>query len=461
MLGLQTLALLGLAAGSMAAPFTYPKNRIPIVYQASTLTSRQATGLNTAAVNAGKLYFGSASELPFGDTAYLDKLSDTADFGQVTPANSMKWDSTEPSRGQFSYTDGDAIADFAAENGQTLRCHALVWYNQLPSWVSNGNFDNATLVDVMTNHITNVVEHFKGQCYAWDVVNEAISDNGDGSLRSNVFLDTIGEAYIPIAFAAAAAADPEAKLYYNDYSIEDGGAKSQAAVDIVKMVQSYGVKIDGVGLQSHFIVGSSPSTETQISNMQAFADLGVDVAITELDIRADTPISEADLQTQADDYAATMEACISVETCVGITLWDYTDKYSWIPNTFSGEGDALPWDENLGKKPAYNAMLGALQSAVGSSSPATATNAAAVSSIPTSVSFLPADEEGFMTIQTNTNLPNAATASSIPTSVSSLPADQEGIMSIQTNTILPTATAAPTVATASPSSPLTKREQWP
>jgi endo-1,4-beta-xylanase len=128
----------------------------------------------------------------------------------------MKWDTIEPSRDTFNYANGDAIVDLAEKNGQLLRCHTLVWYNQLPSWVTNGGFDNATLIEILENHITEEVTHYKGKCYAWDVVNEAISDDAGAPLRDNIFLSTIGEAYIPIAFAAAAAADPEAKLYYND-----------------------------------------------------------------------------------------------------------------------------------------------------------------------------------------------------------------------------------------------------
>jgi endo-1,4-beta-xylanase len=146
------------------------------------------------------------------------------------------------------------IANLAKSNGQLLRCHNTVWYSQLPSWVSNSNFNNATLISVMQNHITNEITHYKGQCYAWDVVNEAINDDGSGTLRTDVFQNVIGSAYIPIAFATAAKADPNAKLYYNDYNIESPGAKSTAAQNIVKMVKAYGAKIDGVGLQSHFIV---------------------------------------------------------------------------------------------------------------------------------------------------------------------------------------------------------------
>lgn len=324
MLNVNNIALLSLAAGSaVAAPFR--------------LHQRAAAGLNSAAVGAGKLYFGTAVDNnDLSDSEYKTLLANTADFGQITPANSMKWDAIEPSRDQFTYEQGDVIADLAKTNGQKLRCHNLVWYNQLPSWVSNGGFDNATLISILQNHIKNEVTHYKGQCIQWDVVNEAISDNGDGSLRSNVFLETIGEAYIPIAFAAAAAADPDVKLYYNDYSIENPGAKSTAAQDIVKLVQSYGVKIDGVGLQSHFIVGSTPSLDDQLANMKAFTDLGVDVAITELDIRTDQPNNPSAYETQqATDYETTIKACEQTERCVGVTLWDYTDKYSWVPVSFT------------------------------------------------------------------------------------------------------------------------------
>lgn len=186
--------------------------------------------------------------------------------------------------------------------------------------------------------------------------------NEDGTYRPNVFYNTIGEAYIPIAFAAAAAADPDAKLFYNDYNIEAAGSKATGAQRIVKLVQSYGAKIDGVGMQAHLIVGStgSESVSAWQANMNAFIALGVDVAITELDIRTNTPATSAAVTQQAKDYATVIQGCKSVPRCVGVTIWDYTDKYSWIPGVFSGEGAALPWDENMNKKPqVYSAILNA------------------------------------------------------------------------------------------------------
>lgn len=177
-----------------------------------------------------------------------------------------------------------------------------------------------------------------------------------------MFYNTIGADFIPIAFAAAAAADPNAKLYYNDYNIEWPGAKATAAANIVKSVQAYGAKINGVGMQSHFTVGNTPSYDAQVSVMNSYTSLNVDVAITELDIRMSLPSDSSKLASQSNDYATTVDACLAVSRCVGITIWDYTDKYSWVPSVFSGYGAALPWDDNLNKKPAYTGIYNAIAS---------------------------------------------------------------------------------------------------
>jgi endo-1,4-beta-xylanase len=172
----------------------------------------------------------------------------------VLSLRSTQWESTEPQRNTFTFAKGDAIANLARANKQMLRCHTLVWHQQLPSWVTSGNFNNATLVSILKSHITNVVTHYKGQCYAWDVVNEAL--NEDGSYRDSVFLKTIGPAYIPIAFAAAAAADPNSKLYYNDYNIEnDYGTKVASIPNSILSVNDN----DGVG-------GSDSSGNSSDSN---------------------------------------------------------------------------------------------------------------------------------------------------------------------------------------------------
>lgn len=298
-------------------------------------------------------YLGSATDNPeLSDSQYVQILG--REFNQITPGNTMKWQYTEPTRGQFDFARADVIVDLAKSNDQVVRGHTLVWHSQLPSWVEN--VPTGELLAVMRNHVTQEVSHFKGQLVHWDVVNEAF--NEDGTRRQSVFQRKIGDSYIAEAFKAARAADPAVKLYINDYNVEGVGAKSDAMYNLVKSLQQQGIPIDGVGLQAHLLVGQVPTTLRQ--NIQRFADLGVDVAITELDIRMVLPRTAGKDAQQAADYKAVVDACLAVSRCVGITLWDFTDKYSWIPSVFPGEGAALPWDETLGRKPAYDAIAGAL-----------------------------------------------------------------------------------------------------
>ncbi|KAI0749695.1 endo-1,4-beta-xylanase C precursor [Daedaleopsis nitida] len=320
-------------------------------------TPSSTAGLHTLAKAAGKLYFGSATDNPeLSDTAYVAQLSDAKEFGQITPGNSMKWDATEPSRGTFTFTNGDVVANLAKTNGQLLRGHNCVWYSQLPSWVSNGQWTAADLTSVIQTHCSTIVSHYKGQIYSWDVVNEPFND--DGTWRTSVFYSTLNTSFVSIALEAARAADPAAKLYINDYNIESIGAKATAMLNLVKQLKADGVPIDGVGFQAHLIVGSVPTSFQTV--LEQFTALGIEVAITELDIRMTLPATDALLAQQQKDYQSVVQACMNVEGCVGITIWDYTDKYSWVPSVFSGQGAALPWDENLKIKPAYNGIVAAL-----------------------------------------------------------------------------------------------------
>ncbi|KAK1967863.1 family 10 glycosyl hydrolase [Colletotrichum sublineola] len=323
-----------------------------------------SANLHELAVAAGKKYFGSATDNPeLTDTAYVNLLKNNKMFGQITVGNTQKWLFTEPSQGSFSYTGGDEITSFATANGQLIRCHTLVWYNQLPSWVSSGTWTKQQLTSIMETHISNVAGHYKGQCYAWDVVNEALED--DGTYRNSVFFQVLGTDYIPISFKAAAAADAGAKLYYNDYSIELPGGKQKEVLNIIKNVKAAGARIDGLGLQAHLTVGSAGSRSDLRSVLQSFVDAGVtEVAYTELDIRhSSVPANAAAQQQQAQDYVNVVGACLDVAQCVGITIWDYTDKYSWIPSVFPGSGEALPWDKDFNPKPAYTSISSLLAAA--------------------------------------------------------------------------------------------------
>ncbi|KAF9007116.1 endo-1,4-beta xylanase [Cyathus striatus] len=306
--------------------------------------------LDILAQLAGKKYFGTATDNPeLTNTSYVAQLGNTLDFHQLTPANSMKWENTEPERGVFTFAGGDQIVQQAQKHNQLMRGHNCVWHNQLASWVTDGNFDNATLLSIVENHCGTLVGHYKGQIVSWDVLNEIFND--DGTFRQSVFFNTTGTAYIATALRAARKADPKAKLYINDFNIEGSGAKSTALANLVKQLKADKVPIDGIGVQSHMIVGEIPSTMKD--NLQMFADLGVEVAITELDVRMTLPETPALLEQQKKDYTTIIQACKEVKGCIGVTVWDWTDKFSWVPGTFAGQGAACPWDENFKKKPAY------------------------------------------------------------------------------------------------------------
>lgn len=272
----------------------------------------------------------------------------------LTPGNEMKWDTTEPSRGSFNFAPADRLVSFAQANSMKLRGHTLVWHSQLPSWVSS--LPTTQVKAAMENHITNEVTHYKGKLYAWDVVNEPF--NEDGSFRTDAFYNAMGSGFVADALRTARAADPDAKLYLNDYNIEGQNAKSDAMYNLVKTLKSQGVPLDGVGFQAHFIAYQVPSTFK--ANLQRFTALGVNVAITELDDRIQLPATTASLAQQANDYAGVVNTCLAVSGCVGITQWGVGDADSWIPGTFPGYGAATLYDATYRPKPAYAATATAL-----------------------------------------------------------------------------------------------------
>ncbi|KAK1955704.1 family 10 glycosyl hydrolase [Colletotrichum sublineola] len=322
-------------------------------------------GLHELAVKSRRLlFFGTATDTGmFEDLEYMAILNRTGEFGIVVPENSMKWEVTEPKQDQFQFENADAVMANAKTNGQMLRCHTLTWHSQLPEFVSAGKWTRKTLTAVIETHIANVVGHFKGDCYSWDVVNEALADNG--TLRNSVFSRTLGKDFIPLSFRAAAAADPGAKLYYNDFSLEFNSAKTDGAVGIVRDLQAAGVRIDGLGFQAHLEVGKTPSPALLSKVLNRFTDMGLEVALTELDIRHGTvPADNEALQQQAKDYASVVQTCVDNDKCVGVVVWQFTDKYSWIPGTFPGTGDACLFDDAMQPKPAYAAVSEVLKQAV-------------------------------------------------------------------------------------------------
>jgi endo-1,4-beta-xylanase len=276
-----------------------------------------------------------------------------AQFSSVTPENEMKWEAVEPAQGRFEFGRADDIVDRAREAKQKVRGHTLVWHFQLPGWVRT--LGPRDLEAAMREHIRRVVNHYKGEVGVWDVVNEPVSDRG--GLRPSVFARRLGEGFIALAFRLAHQADPDAKLYLNEIGAEGINAKSNRLYEIVSALRREGVPIDGVGFQVHANLAGVPADF--VANMQRFAALGVDLAITEADVGLTLPPSAQDLERQAQIYEQIVGACLTVK-CRSLTFWGFTDGRSWISETQAGMGAATLLDASLAPKPAFAAVQRAL-----------------------------------------------------------------------------------------------------
>ena len=303
--------------------------------------SAAASTLGAAAAQSGR-YFGTAiAASRLGDSTYSTIAG--REFNMVTAENEMKPDATEPNRGQFNFSSGDQIYNWATQRGMKVRGHTLAWHAQQPGWMQS--LSGSTLRQAMIDHINGVMAHYKGKLAAWDVVNEAY--NEDGSRRSSN-LQSTGNDWIEVAFRTARAADPSVKLCYNDYNIENATyAKTVAVLNMIKDFKSRGVPIDCVGLQTHFTGGSSlpGNFQTTLTN---FTNAGVDVALTEVDVT----------NASTTQYAGLTQACINVPRCLGITVWGVRDSDSWR----SSESPLL-FDNSGNKKAAYTSVLNALNAA--------------------------------------------------------------------------------------------------
>ncbi len=350
----------GVPAGSPAVGTAAGSAAVGTAAGSAAAGDVQTATLRQLADKAG-IKIGAAINMDVLPTDAAYRAAAQTEFSSVTPENVMKWEVIEPRRGEFNWTQADQLVAFAKANGQVVRGHTLVWHSQLPAWVTEGNFSATELRTIMRDHIFAVLTHFKGQISQWDVVNEAL--NEDGTLRDSVWLRTLGPSYIADAFRFAHQADPSAKLFYNDYNVEGINAKSDAAYSMAQKLKSQGVPVQGLGMQAHFdIQYGYPDV---LSNMQRFARLGAEIAVTEADVRFDLPADNIKLAAQAAAYDVLMDSCLLVSSCRSFTIWGISDRYSWIPGVFEGQGAALPWDENYNRKPAYETLRRDLAVAAG------------------------------------------------------------------------------------------------
>ena len=304
------------------------------------------------------------------------------DFNAVTPENSMKWMHIHPEFEEFTFSNADKIVDFAKENNMYLLGHTLVWHNQVPDYIYNIK-DKETFQDHVQKHINTVVKRYTGKVDMWDVVNEALND--DGTLRKTVFLDMLGEDYIEQAFSLANNVDPNVALAYNDYNLYKP-KKRKGAIRIINSLKKKGIRIDAVGIQAHWDL-HFPSIEEIEKTIVELAETGVDVMITELDITViPNPYELAGIAREEfkkfegdkewDPYQAGIPSDIQEKLTnryrdifelfvkhknkiSRVTFWGINDKYTWRnENPINNRTDyPLLFDREYNEKPAYDALI--------------------------------------------------------------------------------------------------------
>jgi endo-1,4-beta-xylanase len=300
----------------------------------------------------------------FSEAAYSETLG--REFNMVQAEDVMKWWTVRHTAGAFDFREGDQVVQFALAHRMKVRGHCLVWDHNNPDWLAQGHFTPTQLSQLLKEHIATVMKHYAGQVFAWDVVNEALDENGHVKNspwynRPGIGLADKGTAYIEQAFRWAHEADPQALLFYNEAEGEGLNRKSDAIYAMVKDFKHRGVPIDGVGLQMHV---SEPDLDTSViaANIARLTALGLQVHITELDVSLPVDSSgqpqPGDLVRQAEVYRGIVRACLLSPGCTAIQTWGFTDKYSWIGSHSHGtRGAALPFDRTYKPKPAYDAML--------------------------------------------------------------------------------------------------------
>jgi endo-1,4-beta-xylanase len=283
------------------------------------------------------------------------------EFNSVTAENAMKFASVHPSKDIYTWSDADYLVDFAVANGKRLHGHTLNWYKSLPDWVNNFQGTTAEWENLLKTHIQTVVGHFKGKVVSWDVVNEAV--NEDGTIRNSIWVQKLGVDYIGRAFQYAHEADPNALLFYNDYGHEFGPTKRTAILNLVTGLKNKGIPIDGIGIQMHTRVTQSDANLT--AAISTAAATGLKIHISEIDITLNPDNVQSMTYTTAlgEQQAAKYKTIVQAYNAIpksqqfGITQWNVTDADSWIPSNYSRPDWPLPFDAQYQRKAAYQGIL--------------------------------------------------------------------------------------------------------
>jgi endo-1,4-beta-xylanase len=328
-----------------------------LILFASQAFADNSDTLRTLAEKKG-LFIGGAirlSEETLNDPQYFETFKN--EFNVIVPEHVMKFDVTHSSEKTYDFSGGDFIVDFANHNSMKVRGHTLVWHDAVPEWVNKYKFSRRKLKAILHDHILNEVTHFKSKLLCWDVVNEAIGEDGQIS-RQGIWPridkgEHLGD-YVRSAFNWAHQADPNVLLFYNDYGTEELNKKSDGVYNFLKKLKEEGVPVHGVGFQVH-ISYDEPLNEKSIrENFKRFSDLGLIIHITEMDVRIPKIVSRTlpILEKQGEQYRKIFGACLVTPLCQAFLTWGITDKYTWITEV-SDMTAPLLLDELYAPKPAY------------------------------------------------------------------------------------------------------------
>ncbi len=322
--------------------------------------------LRAAADRAGVLVGTAVRPSLFSEPAYSETLG--REFNMIEAEDAMKWHVIRRNRDSFDFHEADQIVHFAEAHIMKVRGHCLAWDHDNPAWLVQDNHTPAELSHLLREHISTVVTHFAGKVFAWDVVNEALDENGHFKdspwYNQPGIAPSEGTTYVEQAFRWAHEADPHALLFYNENGAEGMNPKSDSVFAMLKKFKQRGVPIDGVGLQMH-IPDLNFDVQGVKANITRLTSLRLQVHITELDVSL--PLNsmggadDRDLQKQAEIYRDVTSACLANPACTAIQTWGFTDKYSWVGSHSKGSrGAALPFDGAYKPKPSYEALVDAL-----------------------------------------------------------------------------------------------------
>lgn len=388
----------GGGGGSQPAPSSKSAISSSAVSSSSSLVS--SSSVASSAYSAGVDSLKDLAVFPIGiavsnnDSANFNILTNAKEqavvekhFNQVTAGNIMKMSYLEPTQGTFNFTNADAFVDYALSKDMTVHGHALVWHSdyQVPTFMKNWTGTTDAFISAVENHVTKVVEHFKtkGNVVSWDVVNEALDDNSPSNFRTDsAFYTKSGNSsvYIEKAFIAARSADATAKLYYNDYNIDQNNAKTTKLIEMIEDFQEREIPIDGVGFQMHVFM-DYPSISDISAAMKKVVDTGLLVKITELDVGVNNPyngnwpnnklttFTEATALAQKKRYCEIVKAYLDTvpgDQRGGITVWGTTDANSWLDPLYATQFNnakiswPLLFDKDYNDKPALRGFADAL-----------------------------------------------------------------------------------------------------